>query len=103
MELTTLNPLGEPRNTRERIVWLLANRQVMTFGQLRRAVPRTGGCISGQGLYKHLRVLIEDGLVEKQAHSEYAIRLDWVRSLRRLCDDIERNRQALRMGEAGST
>ena len=103
MKLTTLNPLGEPRNTRERIVWLLANRQVMTFRQLRSAARSSPDSISAQGVYKHLRLLIEDGLVEKQAHSEYAIRLDWVRSLRRLCDDIEHNRQALRMGEAGST
>ena len=77
----------------------------------RRAVASTQVCgrevgrrpTSAQGVYKHLRLLIEDGLVEKQARSEYVIRLDWVRSLRRLCDDIEHNRQALRMGEAGST
>ena len=97
MRLTTLSPVGEPRTTRDRIVWQLANRQVMTFRRLQRNVANGKGRISAQGLYKHLNPLMEDGLVERHGRGEYALSLQWVRSLKKLCEDIEHNRRVLRM------
>lgn len=80
MKLTRLDPLGDPRNTRERIVWLLAKRQVMTFRQLRSAARSRPCSISAQRVYK----LSAGGHRRRprgQAGSQrVTIRLDWVRS-----------------------
>ena len=102
MRLTTLSPFGQPRNTRELIVQLLAARPSLTLRQLRNGVRNLGRPMSSQALWKHLRCLMEDGQVERAAHGEYRINPAWVRDLRKLCDVLEANCEAGRAyAEAG--
>jgi len=94
MRLTTLSPFGEPRNARELIVRALAERGSLTFRQLQNAVRNLGRPMSSQGLWKHLRILMEDGQVERVAQGAYRIRLRWIKDLRTLCGIMERSHQA---------
>jgi len=99
MRLTTLSPFGEPRNARELVVRALAERASLTFRQLPNAVRNLGRPMSSQGLWKHLRSLMEDGQVERVAQGAYRIRPAWIRELRTFCDLLERNHQAHKIYE----
>ncbi len=99
MRLTTLSPFGQPRNTRELVVRVLAERPSLTFRQLQNAVRNLGRPMSSQALYKHLHRLMEDGQVERVAQGTYRINAAWIRQLRAWCRVTERNYRAHKIYE----
>ena len=99
MRLTTLSPFGQPRNTRELVVRVLAERPSLTFRQLQNAVRNLGRPMSSQALYKHLRSLMEDGQVERVAQGAYRIRPRWIEDLRNFCRAMARNYRAHKIYE----
>ncbi len=99
MKLPTLSPFGQPRNSRELVIWGLAQMGFMTFRQLRALIRRSRGQISHQGTWKLLRSLIEDGQVAKLARGEYTINPEWIEELRRFCDIIEEKHKVFQKDE----
>jgi len=101
MGMTAIKCSGKPRNARELIVLLLADRTIMTLRQLHVALRKHGYLMSLQAVLKHLRILIEDGQVSKIAHGEYRIAPEWISELRRFCDVMERNLRDCQLYEEG--
>jgi hypothetical protein len=92
MKLPTLSAFGQPRNSREGIIWVLADRPFLRFQQLHRAVRRLlGRRISTQGLFKLLTELIDDGQIKRFSRGLYGINPAWITQLRAFCEVMERN------------
>jgi len=100
MRLLTLSPFGQPRNSRECIIWVLADRHFLTFRQMHRAVGRLlGRRLSYQGLYKAVNELIADGQIKKFSRGVYGINPVWITGLRAFCEVMERNYHATEIDE----
>lgn len=91
MRLTTLTILGQPRNSRELIIRLLADTPFMSFGQLYRAVRKSGFPMSKQALHRGLQALIKDGQVIRKEWGVYTISPNWIKIMRGFCDIVERH------------
>lgn len=99
MRPPTFNPFCEPRNAREGIIMMLADRPSMSYRELMGAVRRLGFPMSGQGFWKHLRILLQDGLIERCKFGEYRLSLKWIMSLRAFCEVAERSRHLDETGQ----
>jgi len=92
MKLPTLSPFGQPRNSREGIIWVLADRPFLRFRQLHRAVRHLlGRGLSMQALLKALNELMAEGQVKKFRRGLYGINPAWITQLRGFCEVMERN------------
>lgn len=96
-----LTEFDRPKTTREAIIWLLAKRQVLGIGGLRRGVSKMNGHgrrgISNQAVWKTLKSLVEEGMVAKLGHGRYVISLFYIQRMREFCDEVEKNYQILKM------
>ena len=90
MRLTTLSLFGNPHNTRELLVWGVADRPFMTMRQMRNFLKDVGSNMSFQAVCKQVKLLIEDGQVKRLENGVYCINPAWIEALRGFCDVMER-------------
>ncbi len=100
MKLLTISPFGQPRNSREGIIWVLADRPFLRFQQLHRAVVRLlGRRLSSQSLFKLVNELTAEGQIRKFGRGVYGINPEWITEVRAFLDVIERNSYAAEADE----
>ena len=100
MKPPTFSPFGQPRDSRECVIWVLADRPLLRLRRLHRAVLRMlGRRLSSQGLFKLLAEMTAEGQIKKFSRGVYGINPEWITQVRAFLDVIERNSYAAEADE----
>lgn len=79
--------LPHPRSLREKILHILAQFPLQTAPDLLRRLKGRGSVVTKQGLYKELRVLLQDSVVIKYQRA-YTLSLPWILNFSQFSDQM---------------
>jgi len=90
----TVAPFHRPDGVRDLIIWVMAQRHVLSCRKLYNIVRRSRGRVSYQAVWKELQRLMHEKVVLRIGARQYTLNRRWLDQLRRFCDTVEDNHRA---------